>query len=137
VNLSWFLCCAVLAIAAPAQAADVQVTVTGIRSNQGRIVVAICDKANFPKGACPYHGQAPARVGQVVVRVTGVPPGTWAVAAYHDEVGDQPVQYSLFGAPKQGFGFSRDARMRFGPPNFADAAFSAGDDVTVTLHYPR
>jgi uncharacterized protein (DUF2141 family) len=130
------LACAALAVA-PARAADVHVTVTGIRSNQGRIVVAICDKVNFPKGACPYHGQAPARIGEVTVRVTGVPPGIWAAAVYHDEVGDQPLQYGLFGAPRQGFGFSRDAKMRFGPPGFADAAFTTGDIVTVPLHYPK
>jgi uncharacterized protein (DUF2141 family) len=47
------------------------------------------------------------------------------------------LQYGLFGAPRQGFGFSRDAKMRFGPPGFADAAFTLGDVVTVPLHYPR
>jgi uncharacterized protein (DUF2141 family) len=121
----------------PAVAADLDVTVTGIRNNHGRIVVAICDNANFPKGACPYHGQALARIGEVTVRVARVPPGTWAAAVYHDEVGNQPLQYGLLGAPKQGFGFSRDAKMRFGPPRFADAAFTPGETVTVPLHYPR
>nr|WP_294554125.1 DUF2141 domain-containing protein [uncultured Rhodopila sp.] len=132
----WILGCAALGVT-PALAANLTVTVTGIRSNQGRIVVAICDEANFPKGACPYHGEAPARIGQVTVRVPGLPAGTWAAAVYHDEIGDQPIKYGLLGAPKQGFGFSRDARMRFGPPRFADAAFSPGDSVTVPLHYPR
>nr|WP_294518386.1 DUF2141 domain-containing protein [uncultured Rhodopila sp.] len=131
----WLLACAALAVA-PAHATNLDVTVTGIRSNQGRVVVAICDKANFPKGACGYHGQAPARIGEVTVRVPGVPPGTWAAAVYHDEAGNQPLQYGLLGAPRQGFGFSRDARMRFGPPRFDDAAFVPGEAITVPLHYP-
>jgi uncharacterized protein (DUF2141 family) len=133
---AWILALAALEIMS-ANAADVDVTVTGIRSNQGRIVVAICDKANFPKGGCAYHGQAPARIGEVSVRVTGVPSGIWAAAVYHDEIGDQPLQYGLLGAPNQGFGFSRDAKTRFGPPRFADAAFTPSDIVTVPLHYPR
>jgi uncharacterized protein (DUF2141 family) len=136
VKPGWILGCAALGIT-PALAANIDVTVTGIRTNQGRIVVAICDKANFPKGACPYHGQAPARVGAVTVRVPGVRPGTWAAIAYHDEIGDQPIKYGLLGAPKQGFGFSRDATMQFGPPRFTDAAFRPGDTVTVPLHYPK
>nr|WP_294511109.1 DUF2141 domain-containing protein [uncultured Rhodopila sp.] len=131
----WLLACAALAVA-PARAANLDVTVTGIRNNQGRVVVAICDRANFPKGACRYHGQAPARPGAVTVRVAGVPPGTWAAAVYHDEVGNQPLRYGLLGAPRQGFGFSRDARMRFGPPRFEDAAFTPDNVVTVPLHYP-
>lgn len=130
----WIFGLAVLAVT-PAAAADLDVTVTGIRNNHGRIVVAICNEANFPKGACPYHGQVPARLGQVTVRVAGVPPGTWAAAVYHDEVGNQRLQFDLLGVPKQGFGFSRDAKMRFGPPRFVDAAFSPGDIVTIPLHY--
>jgi uncharacterized protein (DUF2141 family) len=98
--------------------------------------LAICDNANFPKGACPYHGQAPARIGEVTVRVSRVPRGTRTAAVYHDEVGNQPLQYGLLGAPVQGFRFSRDAKMRFGPPRFADAAFTQGDIVTIPLHYP-
>jgi uncharacterized protein (DUF2141 family) len=131
-----FLGCVALGVT-PALSAELDVTVGGIRSNQGRIVVAICNEANFPKGACPFHGQAPARIGEVTVRVLGVPPGTWAAVVYHDEIGDQPIKYGLLGAPKQGFGFSRDAKMRFGPPRFADAAFTPGESVTVTLYYPR
>jgi uncharacterized protein (DUF2141 family) len=121
-------------------AADINVSVTGVRNDHGNIIVAICNKDSFPGGACQYHGEAPARAREVVVRVTGVPSGVWAAAVYHDEAGTRRLEYTLFGTPKQGVGFSRDAKMRFGPPQFADAAFTVGDAgviVTVPLHYPR
>jgi uncharacterized protein (DUF2141 family) len=124
----------------PAMAADVHVSVTGIRNGRGNILVAICDKANFPNGQCMYHGEAPARPGSVAIRVPGVPAGTWAAAVYHDEAGIRRLEYTLFGMPKQGIGFSRDARMRFGPPKFADAAFTVGETgitVMVPLRYPK
>jgi uncharacterized protein (DUF2141 family) len=77
-------------------------------------------------------------MGAVSVRIAGVPPGTWAAAVYHDEIGDRPLEFSLFGFPKQAVGFSHDAKMNFGPPKFADAAFAlqdAGLVVTAPLHY--
>jgi uncharacterized protein (DUF2141 family) len=131
---------AILISTMPAMAADVHVSVTGIRNSRGNVLVAICDKANFPNGTCAYHGEAPARFGSVMVRVFDVPSGIWAVAVYHDEAGTRRLEYTLFGMPRQGIGFSRDARMRFGPPKFADAAFTVGESnvtVTVPLRYPK
>jgi uncharacterized protein (DUF2141 family) len=131
-------CCALLAPRVAA-AAELQVAVSGVRSDVGTVRVAICTESTFPGGDCPYHGAAPARAGRVTVRVSDVPPGIYAVAAFHDEAGTLRPQFTLFGYPKQGFGFSRDAPMHFGPPRFADAAFSlseAGGVVDVPLHYP-
>ena len=109
-------------------------------AGDGRVMVAVCDKANFPNGPCAFRVQAPARAGEVSVRIAGVPPGTWAAAVYHDEIGDRPLEFTLFGFPRQAVGFSRDAKMNFGPPKFADAAFRLGESaavVTAPLRYPR
>jgi uncharacterized protein (DUF2141 family) len=123
----------------PAIAGDLTVSVTGVRNDRGRVVVAVCDKATFPKGACAFHGQASARPGEVSIRVAGVPSGTWAAAAYHDEIGNRQLEFTPFGFPKQAVGFSRNAEMEFGPPRFADAAFTlldAGGVVSAPLRYP-
>ncbi len=40
--------------------------------------------------------------------------------------------------PTEGIGFSNDAKMRFGPPSFADAAFTlgaAGGQIALALRY--
>jgi uncharacterized protein (DUF2141 family) len=135
-----WVCGVILTSTMPAMAADVHVSVTGVRNSRGSILVAICDKANFPNGQCGYHSEAPARLGSVMVQVSGVPVGTWAAAVYHDEAGIRRLEYTLFGMPKQGIGFSRDARMRFGPPKFVDAAFNVGETgvtVIVPLRYPK
>ena len=134
------MCGAVVTPVMPATAADIDVSVTGIRNDRGNILVAVCDKANFPNGPCAYHGEAPARVGSITIRISGVPIGVWAAAVYHDEAGIRRLEYTLFGMPKQGIGFSRDAQIRFGPPKFADAAFRVGEigvTVTVPLRYPK
>ncbi len=135
-----------LALVAPLLAAAVahaepsvlEVTVSEVRSNAGRVLVAICDRATFLQENCRYRGSAPAIAGSVVIRVTGVPPGTYAAQAYQDENDNRKIDRNFFGIPTEGIGFSNDARMRFGPPSFADAAFTlgqSGGQIRLTLRY--
>jgi uncharacterized protein (DUF2141 family) len=99
--------------------------------------VALCDDVAFLGRGCAHTGRAPAEEG--VVTVSEVPPGTYAVQAFHDENGNGDLDRS--GPwPVEGMGFSRDAPMRFGPPRFADAAVEVrepGGTVRLTMRYFR
>jgi uncharacterized protein (DUF2141 family) len=120
-----------------ARAAHVHVMVSGVRNARGHVLVAICSRAEFLQPHCAWQGGAPARAGIVTVDIADVPPGLYAAQAFHDEDDNKKLERSFFGLPEEGMGFSRDARMRFGPPAFADAAFAVGGDVAVqvALHY--
>jgi uncharacterized protein (DUF2141 family) len=129
-----------LLLTAPAAAEPgvVEVTITGVRNANGHVLVAICDSATFLAPTCPYHGRAQAHAGSVMVRITGVPPGVYAVQAYHDENDNNRLDRSLLGLPEEGMGFSNNAKMRFGPPAFADAAVqiqSGGGAIQFALRY--
>lgn len=121
-----------------ATAATVEVTVGGIRNNHGHILVAICDKAAFLHPDCPWHGRAPAQPGHVTISIPGVPPGTYAAQAFHDENDDGKLNTNFFGMPREAMGFSNDAKMHLGPPGFADAAFTVGSgtlSIAFSLRY--
>ena len=123
---------------APTTGAVLEVTVTGIRSASGHVLVAVCDRATFLQETCRYRGRAPAAVGSVVVRVEGIPPGTYAAQAYADENDNRRIDRNFLGMPTEGIGFSNDAPMRFGPPAFADAAFTLGPQggrISLALRY--
>ncbi len=129
-----------LALAAAPARADgvVEVTITGIHSAKGTILVAVCDQATFLQETCRYKGRAPAAIGSVTIRIAGVPPGTYAAQAYGDENDNGKIDRNLFGIPTEGLGFSNDAKMRFGPPAFGDAAFTlgpAGGRIAFGLRY--
>lgn len=122
----------------PVFAATVEVTVIGIRNAHGDVRVALCSKQRFLGTTCEHVGHMPAQPGTVTVRITGVPPGIWAAQAFHDEDRDGKIGRNLLGLPTEGLGFSNDARFRFGPPTFTDAAFQLtepGGRITVPLHY--
>jgi uncharacterized protein (DUF2141 family) len=116
-------------LAGTAGAATVEVHVSGVTAGKGKVNVAVCDKERFLK-QCAYSASAPAREGDNVISIANVPPGTWAVLAYQDENSNDELDRNLIGIPKENYGFSRDARGKFGPPGFDDAAIEVGGDKT-------
>ena len=112
---------------AGAHAATVTVTVGNVASGEGQVRVAVCTAATFLKPRCPYNGSAPAVEGETEVRIEGIAPGSYALQAFHDANGNTDLDTNLLGLPEEGVGFSRDAPMRFGPPEFTDARVSIGD----------
>ncbi|KQN79558.1 hypothetical protein ASF04_03515 [Duganella sp. Leaf61] len=128
-----WLACALFA--GSASAASVEVKVSGVAGGKGKINAAVCDKEHFLKD-CTYSGSAPAQAGQTTVTIDNVPKGTWAVLVYQDENQNNKLDRNFIGVPKENYAFSRDARGKFGPPDFTDAAIEIGDDkvvVPVTL----
>ena len=118
--------------------AYLDVTVSNVRNDQGHVLVAVCPEPEFLSQHCPFVGKASAQPGAVTVRVAGIPPGIYAVQAFHDENDNKIIDRNLLGIPKEGLGFSNDAPFRFGPPRFRDAALTIGPGggrVTIRLRY--
>ena len=128
---------AALAVAAQAAAAaDLRVTINGVRDGAGVLRVAVCDAQEFLRPTCGHTAQVPAQAGAAVIH--GLAPGVYAVQAHHDANRDGHINRRFFGRPTEGIGFSRDAAMRGGPPEFADAAIALGPrggGVTLTMRY--
>jgi len=121
----FILSTALLLAAGSALASTVEVRVSGVTA-KGKVNVAVCDRARFLK-QCAYSASVPAQAGETTVTVKDVPPGTWAVLAYQDDNGNNELDRNLIGIPKEAYGFSRDARGKFGPPSFEDAAIEVGE----------
>ena len=119
------------AASSPAVGAPVVVQVANVRNGVGRVHVALCPKDKFLATTCPYEASAPAHPGVTTVVIDHVPPGEWAAQAFHDENGNQEIDRGLFGIPKEGVGFSRDAKIVFGPPKWHDAVFTHGAEKQV------
>ena len=123
---------AALALSLPALAARLDIELAGIENDHGLVRVAVCTPVTFTTRNCPFTGAAPAKPGSVVVSMPDIPPGRYAVQAYHDEDGNGRLRKGLFGLPAEAIGFSRDARIRLGPPSFKDAAIDVAEPVTAT-----
>ena len=127
-----------LAAATAARADPLIVTIAGVRNDVGQVRLAVCSKATFLKPTCEHVGSAPAKVGDVVIRLEDVPPGTCAPQPFLHENENGKIDTNLIGIPTEGLGFSNDAQFHFGPPGFSDAAFllgRGGGRIRFSLRY--
>ncbi|MBV7265505.1 DUF2141 domain-containing protein [Erythrobacter ani] len=125
----------------PAAAGEVTITVTDLRSGEGVVRACMTAKEDvFPKcikDPASHRTVVPAG-DAVTIRFTDVEPGSYAIALLHDENDNGKADRALGMMPKEGFGFSRDAKVRMGPPKFKDAVFDLGavaQDLTITMRY--
>ena len=125
--------------AAPPQTGSVLVEVLGLRSAKG--LVQACLTA-IPAGF-PDCKKDPAALKLTIAAAPGetllfknVAPGRYAVALFHDENANNRLDTALM-IPREGFGFSRDAPLRFGPPRFDAAAMTVVDAETRAVIHLR
>jgi uncharacterized protein (DUF2141 family) len=111
----------------------IEVAVANVRNASGQVKVDVCTRDTFLKD-CPWSGRAPAHAGTVIVEVHGVPPGQYAIQAFHDANNNGICDQGLFGIPREGVGFSNDALRGFSRPKFDNAAFNFnGGHLRLTL----
>jgi uncharacterized protein (DUF2141 family) len=109
----------------------VELDVAGLRSAKG--VVQVCltrDPVNFPgctDDAFAIRRKVPARTTRMTF--DGLPTGSYAAALIHDENANDRLD-TLLGIPREGFGFSRNPAIAFGPPKFKAARFTVGSGET-------
>jgi len=113
------------ALAGRADAADLTVEVKNIRVAEGNIMIAVYNKADafLSEEGMMVGMKLPAKTDGVSHTFTGLDAGTYAVSVFHDLNADGELDSNFLGIPKEPVGMSRDARGKFGPPKFKDAAF--------------
>ncbi len=135
---------ALVAASLPATSAplsEISVTVIGLRSAKGQVLGCLTTQPRvFPdcaKDPASHKLVVPLTATTVRLEFGAVAPGRYAISLLHDENGNGKADMVLF-MPKEGFGFSRDAPVRFGPPSFNSAAFAVAEtsvQLTVRMRY--
>lgn len=125
-----------------AQAAPpvLQVKVERLRNPRG--VIHLCltrNPAHFPD--C---GSDPAALKQSIpaanaraIRLSGFRPGSYALSLFHDENRNGKLD-TMLGIPREGFGFSGNPVVRFGPPTFKRVKVEIGSGIalqTIRMQY--
>jgi uncharacterized protein (DUF2141 family) len=125
--------------AAPPPAADLSVSLAGLRSGKG--VVRMCltqAAARFME--CKESGAATLNVPAARAARMALPhlkPGTYALLVIHDENGNGKLDMTL-GIPREGFGFSNNPTIHMRPPRAEEVRFNLAPGAsaqTVQMHY--
>ncbi|MBC8339716.1 MAG: DUF2141 domain-containing protein [Rhodospirillales bacterium] len=123
-RVALLIAAALVAMPGVSSAAELTVEVLGIRSNDGLLHFGLYDTPEtFPDKDGRLDG---ARVAisrnRAVAVFSGLAPGRYALAVFHDENSNGEFDQIFFGLPMEDFGFSNGAVAFFGPPRFEDAA---------------
>jgi uncharacterized protein (DUF2141 family) len=123
----------------PALAARLVVTVENLRNGAGDLRLSLYTApAEWPDEAPPeYRKVVPAQAGSVTVEFE-VPPGTYALAGFHDENRNEEFDTNFIGIPREGYTFSNGARPGLSAPPFESAAITvpeAGARIVMRMVY--
>lgn len=117
---------------------EVSFQISGFDNDRGEVVVAMYStpqKKLFPKNnkdAFCYQAGLVQKEKTVLV-CKEVPPGQYAAFVYHDSNHNGEMDHNWMRFPEERFGFSNDAKVRFGPPDFEDAVFSVDQESVEVL----
>ena len=115
--------------------------IEGLRSGQGQIAYSVFS-AEDPKGFPGNPEKAKARgvvelkgVTEMTIETSNLPEGNYAVALLHDENSDSKLNTNFIGIPREGFGFSNNPIVLFGPPAFKKAVLHHPGEHHIQMKY--
>lgn len=116
-------------------AADLEIIVTSVKNNAGNVHLAIYnDPDKFPDSDGMISETEVAITGLTARHLfTGLAPGRYAVAVYHDANDNDEFDQGFLGIPLEDYAFSSGATAFLGPPSFEAAAFAITGDHRVTI----
>jgi uncharacterized protein (DUF2141 family) len=120
----------------------IHVTILNIKNSIGTVACALFDS---PVGFPGDYLRSATNINVIKIRKAqarcdfeDIPPGTYALAVVHDENMNGKLDANWLGRPKEGYGFSNDAKSLLSAPSFSDASFEYDGqnlDLTMTLRY--
>lgn len=103
-------------------------------SKGGELSTGIFTKPNFPKVGQQLLGNAtPVNAAEMRIVFESVPVGVYAVVSFQDIDKNKDLKTNFVGYPKEPIGFSRDAKIKLGPPDFEDAKIKIEKDKVTTI----
>ena len=140
--LSLLMALAAVSVTAQAACPGIHVQIRNIRNSTGTVDCALFES---PEGFPTEALRAATHVMVIKVRQTqarcdfeDIPPGTYALAVFHDENRNGTLDTNWLGIPTEGYGFSNDVKASLGPPSFAAASFAYDGrtvEMTIRLEY--
>lgn len=117
--------CSTVGAASQSDKGSVEVTVEGMRKSTGRVYIALQNSAKIFASRDHYYLRESIDIGrgERVYTFNDIAPGRYAVALFHDENGNDDIDYNFLGIPKEGFGFSNNAMGVLSMPSFDKASF--------------
>lgn len=116
-------------------AGELTITLSGIPKSEGTILIGVLgSEAAFKEKEAPVAAITEQAQAGDMSFVVSLPPGTYAVQAMHDLNDNGELDTGFMGIPKEPWGFSNNAKGKFGPPKWKDIVFSLDGEGAQTIN---
>ncbi|MDB5393120.1 MAG: hypothetical protein JWM91_626 [Rhodospirillales bacterium] len=118
-----------------------QINVSGMRSAKGNITITIYpdEPSHFLDGSYKVvRQQLPVTLPVTSACFILTAAGYYAVALFHDENNNHHLDTNSLGMPTEGYGFSNNPTLYFGPPELKQVRFSVHPDnppIAIRMKY--
>ena len=106
---------------------SLQITISDLDSNEGNVLLELLDKeGNYIKGFTE-----PIINNKCIIELDSLESGWYSFKYFHDRNMNKTLDTYWFAAPKEGYGFSNNARGKFGPPKLKNTLFELKSDKSM------
>lgn len=112
------------------------VKVKGLSHASGDVRISIYSSQTDWLENSTYDAVIPVNGDSVVWNITGLTPGQYAIASFHDINSNGECDSNFFGFPTEAFGFSNNIRPKLSAPKWAQTKFTFADstqELEITL----
>ncbi|MEG2606242.1 MAG: DUF2141 domain-containing protein [Mucinivorans sp.] len=112
----------------------ITVTVDGMRHATGKILVSLHNSPDTygSYSKCYLFKEINVEQHQTTCTFDNLADGTYTVTLFHDHDNNRKLTTNFIGIPKEGFGFSNNAKVRIGKPDYKLAKFDVKNNANVT-----
>jgi len=118
--------------------ASIRVGVSQISQIKGTVKWALYDneKAYEQRTPAVKSGSVSVTVESLTWEVTGLAPGPYALAIYHDVNNNGLLDLNFLGVPKEPYAFSGTSSSKWLPPSFDKAAVQVAKNTLIKISFP-
>ena len=103
------------------------IEINELNNNEGTVLLEVSDvDMNVLKGL-----SQPIKNNSCTFVINDLEPGKYSFKFFHDENNNEKLDTKGIGMPKEGFGFSNNAKGTFGPPKHKKTIFELANDTTM------
>jgi len=114
---------------------NLQLTISNIDPVEGDLYIAVynSEETYMEEEQTAFRKIVAVESEPQLIILTDIPAGEYAISVFQDLNSNAELDTKGFGFPAEPFGFSNDARGRFGPPSFEKAKFTHEGNTEIEI----
>ncbi len=104
------------------------IEIEGLRNNNGQIHLELSNEQQIQVIGVSRS----ISDNKCLIVIENLKPGKYGFKFFHDENKNKKLDVNWLGIPKEGFGFSNNPRINFGPPSFEKLIFGLYESKVIT-----